>query len=291
MQRDDLDGPVTFREWPGPEEATFVLVHGLGGSHVNWVRVAGGLAGLGRVLALDLPGFGWSPRAGRDTGLMDLRRTFGRFIERHASGSVVLCGNSMGGAVVLLQAAIEPSGVAGVILTASVFPWSRGAFPHPAVIGAFAAYDSGPLGERFVRERTRRLAPERAVRMGLALTTARPALLPRDVVDLQVEAIRARARDPEAPAAFVDAARSLLRIGRRPDIARRVLEAVRCPVLVVHGRRDRLVPARFAEAALARHPAWRARLLPNVGHLPMLEAPGRWLAEVADWHAEVVDRS
>ena len=28
----DIDGPVTFREWDGPPETTFLLVHGLGGS-------------------------------------------------------------------------------------------------------------------------------------------------------------------------------------------------------------------------------------------------------------------
>jgi pimeloyl-ACP methyl ester carboxylesterase len=58
---------------------------------------------------------------------------------------------------------------------------------------------------------------------------------------------------------------------------------------VIHGRRDRLVPPRFAKAALAQHPSWRGRFFPNVGHAPMLEAPGRWLSEVADWYAERVD--
>ena len=58
---------------------------------------------------------------------------------------------------------------------------------------------------------------------------------------------------------------------------------------MIHGRRDRLVPDRLAGAVLAEHPHWRGRLFPNVGHAPMLEAPGRWLAEVADWYAERID--
>ncbi len=64
MQTIDLDGPVAYRSWPGPSDTTFVLVHGLGGSHLNWLQVAGGLSGLGRVVALDVPGFGRSPAAG-----------------------------------------------------------------------------------------------------------------------------------------------------------------------------------------------------------------------------------
>ena len=33
------------------------------------------------------------------------------------------------------------------------------------------------------------------------------------------------------------------------------------------------------------HPAWRGRFLPDLGHIAQMEAPGRWLAEVADWYA------
>ena len=92
----DIDGPVRYRAWDGPRETTFVLVHGLGGSNLNWVQVAPGLSGLGRVLALDLPGFGSTPRAGRGSGLMDERRILSGFIRELCTGHVVLCGNSMG---------------------------------------------------------------------------------------------------------------------------------------------------------------------------------------------------
>ncbi|MGZ8571628.1 MAG: alpha/beta fold hydrolase, partial [Actinomycetota bacterium] len=84
----DLDGPVVYREWTGPPETTFVLVHGLGGMHLNWVQVAPGLAGLGRVLAMDLPGFGLSSLGARSTRLMDLRRTVARFTSELSTGSV-----------------------------------------------------------------------------------------------------------------------------------------------------------------------------------------------------------
>ena len=285
----DVDGPVAYRQWDGPSEATFVLIHGLGGSHVNWVRVAPGLAGLGRVLAVDLPGFGWSPLAGRSAALMDERRTLAGFLDAMAIDEALLAGNSMGGAIALLEAAVEPTRVRGLVLTSSVFPRARGAYPHPVVMGAFALYDTSAMGELFVRQRMRRLEPEQAVRMGLRMTTVHPAAIPNDIVRLQAEAVRRRALDPEAPTAFIAAARSLVRLGRRPDIARRATDAVQCPVLVLHGRRDRLVPARFAEVALERYPAWRARILPDVGHIPQLEAPGRWLTEVADWYAEHVD--
>jgi pimeloyl-ACP methyl ester carboxylesterase len=284
----DLDGPVAYREWEGPPDTTFVLIHGLGGSLLNWVQVAPGLAGLGRVLAPDLPGFGRSPLAGRSAALMDLRRSLGRFVTERATGRVVLAGNSMGGGLAMLEAAIEPERVDGLVLTCSVFPWARGGLPHPAVMAAFAMYDLGRVGERLVYERARRIDPESLVRIAFRMTAADPRRIPPEITDLQVEQLRERATDPDTAKAFIQAARSLLRLGRRPDVARRAMDAIRCPVLVVHGRSDHLVPVRFAEATLERYPAWRGRILPDIGHVPQMEAPGRWVAEVADWFASAV---
>ena len=285
----DLDGPVAYYPWEGPRETTFVMVHGLGGSHLNWIQVAPSLSGLGRVLALDLPGFGRSPRGDRGTGLMDARGVLSRFIEELGSGRIVLCGNSMGGAISVLEAAIEPEAISGLVLTGSVFPWVRGGFPHPAVMGAFVVYRAPGLGERFVFARSRAMRPEQVVRMGFGYVAADRRSIPEDIVELHVDLVRDRQRDPDAVPAFLQAARSMLRLGERPDFARRALDNVRCPVLVLHGRRDRLVPVSFARAELARHPGWRGRIFPDLGHAPQMEAPGRWVAEVADWYAEQVD--
>lgn len=283
LESADLGGPVAFRRWDGPPELTFILVHGLGASHLIWLQVAPGLAGLGRVLALDLPGFGRSPRAGRAGGLMDLRRTLGRFVTEVAAGPVVLCGSSMGGGLALMQAAIEPASVRGLILTGSTFPIAGLRLPHPVVTAAFGMYAVPRLGESVIRARLQRLSPERSVALGFLMTTADPRSVPREIVRLHEDLQRERHDDPEAIGAFLDAARSILRLARRPAIARRALDRVACPVLVLHGRRDRLVPVAYATAEVARHPSWRMRLFPDLGHAPMMEAPGRWLAAVADW--------
>lgn len=285
LRRVDLDGPVAYRTWDGPDETTFVLVHGLGASQLVWTQVAPGLAGHGRVLALDLPGFGRSPRAGRPGGLMDHRRILGRFIREVAGGEVVLCGSSMGGGVSILQAAIEPETVRALVLTGSMFPLARARLPHPAVTAAFGLYAIPGVGEALMEQRLRRLAPDRAVAIGFLVTTADPSAIPREVVRLHEEQLADLQDDPEIVSAFLDAARSLVRLARRPDIARRALDRVSCPVLVLHGRHDRLVPLAYAQAEVARHPDWQARVFPDVGHVPMMEAPGRWLSAVAEFLA------
>jgi pimeloyl-ACP methyl ester carboxylesterase len=294
----DLDGPIAYREWEGPAEVTFVMVHGLGGSHLSWIQAAPGLAGLGRVVALDLPGFGWSPRAGRSTDLMAERRVLSRVVDKLGSGRVILCGNSMGGALGVLQAAVEPGSVDALVLTGSVYPWVRegdipdgrrfGGLPHPAILASFTAYRTRWLGEGLVNSRARFVSPDHAVRLAFHYVTAEPRTIPPDVIDLHVELLARRQRDPESTPAFLDAARSLLRLGSRGEVARRALDQVDQPVLVLHGRRDRLVPVAFAVAELRRHPGWRGRFFPDLGHVPQMEAPGRWISEVADWYAGMV---
>jgi pimeloyl-ACP methyl ester carboxylesterase len=282
----DVDGPVHFLEWDGPADRTFVLVHGLGGSVLSWLAVAPGLAGHGRVLAVDLAGFGRTPRAGRRSRITDNRRLLSGFLEETGvGGPVILCANSMGGAVSMLQAAVEPATVDGLVLSNSVFPWVRGAYPALVVMFGFGLYQVPRLGEWASRQRINRLDAERAVRLGLSIIAADPATIDPDLVRLHVEQLRRQQSNDDAGAAFLEAARSLMALGRRRAVSRWLVDSVKCPVLVIHGRMDRLVPLRYAEQAIADHRDWQMRLLPKVGHVPQMEAPDRWLSSVDAWLA------
>src|SRR5262245_19073563 len=287
----DLDGPVHYVAWEGPPGRTFVLVHGLGGSLLSWLAVAPGLARHGRVLALDLPGFGRTERNGRRSRVSDQRATVSGFVAEVARSPVVLVGNSMGGGISMFEAALEPESVEALVLSNSVFPWKRGAFPAPIIMLGFALYEMPRIGEWASRQRLTRLEAERAVRLGLRLITADPSSIPEDLVRLHVEQLVRLQGDADAGPAFLEAARSLLGLGRRRDVVRWIVNAVSCPVLVVHGREDRLVPLGFAVGALEMRPEWEMRLIPKVGHVPQMEAPERWLSAVEDWLARLPARA
>src|SRR3712207_1667082 len=152
----DLGGPVHYVDFGGPEAGpTVVLVHGLGGSHLNWDLFAPLIRDRARVLALDLPGFGRSEPGGRRTTVHDNVRVLDRFLTEVAGTPAVLVGNSMGGMISILQTAGSPRTVNGLVLLDAAVPGPRRAL-DPVVAAMFALYAIPMVGERFLALRRRR---------------------------------------------------------------------------------------------------------------------------------------
>jgi pimeloyl-ACP methyl ester carboxylesterase len=277
---------VHFREWGGPAAGpTFVLVHGLGGSLVNWGLVAPGLARVGRVVALDLGGFGRTPPGERGTTVGANWRLLDAFLEALDLPPAILVGSSMGGMVALIEAAHAPERVRGLVLTDAAFPRGRSmdATPRPFISAVFLAYRSPMVGTRLVDGRVRRAGPEGVVRDSLKLTTADHAAVDERMVHELVEVARWRGDQSYATQAYLDAARSIFQAEARPKGYRRLVASIRTPSLVIHGGRDRLIPVGAAREAVEGHENWELVVFDDVGHLPMIEAPERWLGEVERW--------
>lgn len=284
----DVDGPVHYREWDGPaDRPVSVMVHGLGGSLLNWALVAPGFARRGRVLALDLAGFGRTPRDGRVAGVGSGRRLLSGFIRRLDLGSVDLVGNSMGGMVALAQAAHEPATVRSLVLANAAFPPPGAALltVPPSVAVGFLAAATRRAGPAILQQHARRLGPEALVWGTLEYCTADPASVDPRLVLATVEAVAQHGDGREAAEAFAEASRSIVRAFLFPRRYRALVGAIRTPALVVHGAADPLVPVRNAWNAVRAHGNWNLVVLPGVGHLPMMEAPGRFLDLSLDWLA------
>ena len=89
--------PVHYVDFGGPDDApTVVLVHGLGGSHLNWDLFAPLLRPHARVLALDLPGFGRSEPGDRRTTVQDNVQVLDRFL-REVAGDARRAGRQLDG--------------------------------------------------------------------------------------------------------------------------------------------------------------------------------------------------
>src|SRR5438309_2608967 len=157
----DLGGPVHFADFGG-SGPTMVLVHGLGGSHLNWLAVGPALAAHARVLAPDLAGFGRTPLAGRSAEVEANHGLLDRLVDALADGPVILVGNSMGGLLAMLEAASHPDKVAALVLVGPAQPRPAGLpmWVDPRVAAMFAAYAFPGVGERFLHWRAERLGAE-----------------------------------------------------------------------------------------------------------------------------------
>ncbi|MGY1745501.1 alpha/beta fold hydrolase [Blastococcus sp. SYSU D00695] len=278
----DLDGPVHHVDYGGAAGPTVVLVHGLGGSHLNWDLLAPLLTPHARVLALDLPGFGRSEPGGRRASVPANVLVLDRFLRAVADGPVVLVGNSMGGMVSAFAAARSPQRVRGTVLLDPALPGPRRAV-DPAVARQFAGYAVPFLAERLLWLRRVRTTPLARVRGMLELSGVDPDTLPPELLDRSVALLEERRDVAGMDRAFLAAARSLLGVLADPRRYREAMASISGPVLLVHGDRDRLVPVEAAREAARRHPGWRYVELADVGHVPQLQVPEVTAGHVLAW--------
>jgi pimeloyl-ACP methyl ester carboxylesterase len=279
----DLGGPVHYVDFGGPDGApTVVLVHGLGGSHLNWDLFAPLIRDRARVLALDLPGFGRSEPGGRRTTVHDNVAVLDRFLTEVAGTPAVLVGNSMGGMISILETAASPQSVNGLVLLDAAMPGPRRAL-DPLVAFTFAVYAIPMVGERFLALRRRRSTPLRQVRDMLRLCGVDPDAIPPETIERSLDLIGRREDVPAMDKAFLSAARSLLRILVDPRRYRAAMASITAPVLMVQGDEDRLVPVSAARDIAERHPGWRYLELPGVGHVPQLQVPEKVAGEFLAW--------
>jgi pimeloyl-ACP methyl ester carboxylesterase len=280
----DLGGPLHYLDFGGPARGpVIVCVHGLGGSAANWLALAPLLARHNRVLAPDLAGHGLTQSWGRGTGVAANTGLLHRFVTAVPGTPVILAGNSMGGMISLLEAAADPAAVAGLILLDPALPLVP-TRPDPLVAAMFAVYATPGFGRALLRHR-RRVPPEALVASTLSLCCADVSGVPADVVAQHVAVARERAEFSGTDRDFATAMRSVLATAGylRGRAYRRGIRSLSCPVLLVHGDRDRLVPVAAARMAARANPAWTLAVLPGVGHVPQLEAAADTAAAIEGW--------
>ena len=189
----------------------------------------------------------------------------------------------MGGMISLLEAAAAPESVAGLVLIDPALPFVP-ARPDPGVTALFAAYATPGLN-RILMARRARMTPEQAVLATLRLCCVDVSRIPPGVVAQHVRLAERRTEFTDVSRDFVRSARSVVATAGYVNGApyRRGIRSLDAPVLLVHGAKDRLVPVAAARVAARVNPSWTTVIMPDVGHVPQLEAAPETAATVLTW--------
>ena len=281
----DVDGPVHYIDFGGAGKP-LVMVHGLGGSALNWMAVGPEFAKHHRAVALDLAGFGETPLYRRSAAVGANAELVSEFIERLFDERATVIGNSMGGHIAVLLGADHPDLVDRIVLVDPAVPGVHVRRPAPQMLGVMAALSVPGLAENLLDRRLRSLTPEQLVHEVLALVCADPSRLGSEIVEAHIQLTRERERlGAQSGRAFLQASRSLGLRMADPRFWTHARE-VKAPVLVVHGERDRLIPVASARELVRRIPRWRLEVLEGVGHVPMMETPDLFMRVVGEWMAD-----
>jgi pimeloyl-ACP methyl ester carboxylesterase len=226
-----------------------VLIHGLGGSLVNWEPVFDLVAAERDVIAVDMPGFGGSERLPAD--VEHSPAAMGREITAHLESLGVerphLAGNSLGAWVALEMAADDDAASVCAISPAGL--WRRPLGPR--------SVDSHARAKRLRGLVLAAVRTRRGRRALMRTTVARPDALSRD------EAVRWVAAWLDAPG--YDDANVMMR-----TLTFDRAEEVDVPVTIAWGSADRLVRPPRAER-MPKHA--RYLVAEGWGHTPTRDDP------------------
>jgi pimeloyl-ACP methyl ester carboxylesterase len=239
----------------------FVLLHGFGHPADCWGPVLTRLAAADRAsVAVDLPDFGAADRTSPGPRLPQLDRFVAELVAHHGADSpVVLVGNSLSG-LLTVRAAVSPAVPIRAALPTAVpgFGWTplirRGTIGNlrPVVL----------LSNVPAPQAIRQLCVDSLARV---LMYGRPAAADPAMVTLLTGPLGDRSGRREVMRAVVAYAAEVGTDQRAGEI--------RCPVTIVHGRRDRIVSLAASKRLQTLIPHSKLVVLERAGHCPHLDAP------------------
>ena len=265
--------PVTFAQaGSGP---VLLLIHGMGGTFENWQAVIEPLARTHTVIAPDLPGHGASAPGAGDYSLGALAAGLRDLLIALGHERATLVGHSLGGGIAMQFSYQFPEFTERLVLVSS-----GGLGPEVSPVLRAAAL---PGADLFIAATA---GPGRTVGSAVARSLAAVGLRPNTDV---AEVLRGYASlaDPDRRAAFLATLRSVIGTrGQRVHAGDRLYLAGGIPVLIIWGARDPIIPVSHGEKAHEAIPGSRLEIFEDVGHLPQLEAPARFIAVLERFIAE-----
>ena len=253
LRRAEIPG-FALRYLEGGAGEPLLLLHGIGADKDNFVPIARLLCRHYRVIIPDLPGFGDSDKPQEASyRLHDQVRNLMAFADALGIKTFHLGGNSMGGSIAASAAAAQPQRVTSLWLLA---PGGVRSAKKTALFEKIEAGEPVPIFARTVPE----------LKSLLAFATFKPPFLPGFVL----KTLAAQQR-----AGYALNNHILLQILEGPWLEDALAARPATPTLIVWGDHDRALDVSGAAILAGLLPKAEVEVMPNIGHVPMMEAPGR----------------
>jgi 3-oxoadipate enol-lactonase len=218
------------------------------------------IAGGYTVLAADNRGCGRSKMPSRPWSLRTMAEDLVSVLDDAGFQRVHVCGPSLGGMVAQELAITHRDRVGALVLAATTPSLPRlDLLPYPAIAGALLTPAARMLGPRAPEARTRRL-----LRVLISPELAGSTHPGSPLWDLAEEL-------SENPPSVGGLLWQLVAAGT--SVLWHRLSRIRAPTLIVHGTRDRIIPARAAGVLARKIPGARVELIEGAGHALVLERP------------------
>ena len=238
-----------------------LLIHGFGNSIYVWRHLIPELEKQNQVIAIDLKGFGDSPKPADDRySVYEQARLIHDYVVENDLKDVTIVGHSLGGGIALVASLYlqqsNPGRQRGLVLIDSI------AYPQqlPMFIRLLATPVLGPLITGVV-------PPEIQIKQVMKLVYAENSTVPADAVKVYAKALRT----PEGRYAAVTSARQLQPL----DMEELSLQypSLRVPTLIVWGKQDKIIPVSVGKRLHQAIPDSQLFVIDDSGHSPAEERP------------------
>jgi pimeloyl-ACP methyl ester carboxylesterase len=277
----DLDGPINTAHM-GDSGDAMLLVHGIGGSNLDWMGVVEELAKTNRVYAPDLIGFGRTPLKRRNASLESNTKMLARYIKEVIGEPVVLVGNSMGGLLAMVLASKHPELVKKLVLVcpASWLPYN---FPDKKIAALFLLSLRPVFGSYVMHRLSRDQKPEEIVKLTLNDCCFDASAVTPEVVAARVRLEIERLQSQWSYIGFMQAWRSILVLLGKAYLFDKIAKSIKVPTLLIQGEADKVISVPAVKRLSKLRPDWEFSLMEHWGHAPQIDKPLEFLRVLGDW--------
>jgi pimeloyl-ACP methyl ester carboxylesterase len=241
-----------------------VFVHGLGGDFTHFEHVAKAFAHSHRIIGVDMPGCGLSSKPTEKHTIRSHAEALLSLLDTLQLKTAILVGHSAGGLVCAQAALIAPSRVEQLVLVnaaglrsyAAPLRWLAPRVLSPAILNAILEPSAHLILTQVFHKKNRYTEK-----------------FEYDAINRPTQpALRFMAK------VFHDLSTDLL----QPTVMLGA-PSLTMPVLVIWGDKDRLVPLRTVKRVASMFPNGRLEVIPNCGHMPIIEDPEHTIAILRDF--------